>query len=113
MSAPLEVGEETLCGDVGRLSLLSNDPDPLNSGIDILLDWLGVVLCCGWLLDPFPAPSFLEGLDGSDRVVGDVEIALRATASLSMAWGGLVLLTADVSIVMVGLPRRLSVRLGG
>ena len=94
---PLDVGDETLCGDVGRLSLLSNDPDGLNSGTDIRLAWLGVLLC------PFPDVSFLDGLDGSTALSGQGDIARRATASLSMFWGGLILLTAEVSIVIVGL----------
>jgi hypothetical protein len=51
------------------------------------------------------APSLPDGLDGSPcRVDGELGMALRATASLSISWGGLMLLlTADVSIVMVGL----------
>ena len=57
-------------------------------------------------------PSTPSGLDGSPCRV-DVELgkALRATASLSMFCGGLILLTAEVSIVIVGLHGKGSARL--
>jgi hypothetical protein len=55
-------------------------------------------------------PSWPDGLDGSaGPVAGAFGNALRATASLSISWAGLpmvVILTADVSIVMVGLGAR-------
>ena len=60
-------------------------------------------------------PSVPEGLDGSPcNVEGELGMALRATPSLSIDWGGLILLlTAEVSIVIVGLHEvRMSARLG-
>lgn len=106
LSPPFDVGDETLCGDVGLLSLLSKDGAARSSGIEIPLAWLGRLAWPGRLVDGFvAAPSSPFGLYGSPcNVEGELGMAPRATASLSISWGEfMLLLTAEVSIVMVGL----------
>lgn len=91
LSPPLDVGDETLCGDVGRLSLSICLSDRLSKDgaarrfIEDWLPWLAWPVYRG-RLDELPAPSFKKGLDGSPwRVEGELGSAFKATESLSIS----------------------------
>lgn len=103
LSAHFDVGEEMLWGEVGRLSLLSNDSFPRGSGIeDLLALLLWLALLCKTVAAE-DALSVLEEVDSSCEKDGELGIGRRGTASGTISCGGLVLLTAEVSIVIVGL----------
>lgn len=86
-----DVGDETLCGDVGLLSLLSNEFAARNSVG-------GVERCCGGCdsCDDCDEGSVTFPLCNNDRLSG------RLPKGTALPISGLLLLTAEVSIVIVG-----------
>ena len=85
-----DAGDETLCGDVGLLSLLSNEPAARRS-IEVDRCWDGCDSC-----DDCDEGSVTFALCDDDRLSGI--LPKRPAFPIS----GLLLLTAEVSIVIVG-----------